>query len=93
MWKIYADSSKGVAVESTVESLRASLGGREGIQIDDVRYDFEAPLIEKGHKHYFLFQKRKCVEHEKELRATILLHEAGRGVSVPCDLDVLVTRI
>jgi len=94
MWKIYAASGKGVAVESTVESLRASLGDRKGVQIDDVRYDFEDPAIEKGRKHYFLFQKRKCFEHEKELRATILLPREGlRGMPVPCDLDVLVSRI
>ncbi|MFZ1156699.1 MAG: DUF2971 domain-containing protein, partial [Candidatus Sulfotelmatobacter sp.] len=93
MWKIYAASGKGVAVESTVEKLRASLGGKKDIQIDAVRYDFDDPVIEKGHKHYFLFQKRKCFEHEKELRATILLPHEGRGMPVPCDLDTLVTRV
>jgi hypothetical protein len=93
MWKIYAASGKGVAVESTVENLRASLGGRKDIQIDAVRYDFEDSTIEKGHKHYFLLQKRKCFEHEKELRATIVLAHESHGMQVPCDLDVLVTRI
>ena len=93
MWKIYAASGKGVAVESTVENLKASFGGRKGIQIDAVRYDFDDPVIEKGHKHYLLFQKRKCFEHEKELRATILLPDEGRGMPVLCDLDTLVIRV
>lgn len=93
MWKIYAASGKGVAIESTVENLRASLGGRKDIQIDAVRYDFDDPVIEKGHKRYFLFQKRRCFEHEKELRATLLLPCEGRGIPVPCDLGTLVTRV
>jgi hypothetical protein len=55
--------------------------------------DFDHDPTEKGHKHYGLFIKRKCFEHEKEVRATILLPEAGRGISIACDLDVLVTAV
>jgi hypothetical protein len=94
MWKLYSASGQGIAIESTVAQLRASLGSREGIQIDRVRYmDFDRDPIEKGHRHYGLFIKRKCFEHEKELRATILLQQEGRGIPVGCDLDVLVTCI
>lgn len=67
-------SGQAIAIESTVGQLRASLGRREGILIDSVRYaDFDHDEIEKSHKHYGLFMKRKSFEHEKELRATILL--------------------
>src|ERR1700728_2712741 len=52
----------------------------------------DAP-IEKGHQHNLLFIKRKSFEHEKEVRATLLLPEAGKGIPIPCDLDVLVTRV
>lgn len=55
--------------------------------------DFDQDPIEKGHKHYGLFIKRKCFEHQKEVRATILLQQEGQGASVPCDLDVLVSGI
>jgi hypothetical protein len=92
MWKLYSASGQGIAIESTVEQLRTSLGSLQGLQIDRVRYmDFDRDPIEKGHRHYGLFIKRKSFEHEKELRATILLPEEGKGVLVRCDLEVLVT--
>ena len=66
-----------------------------------MRYaDFDTAPIEKGHEHYGLFMKRRSFEHEKELRATILLRaeqwqlpEHDRGISVECDLDVLINRV
>jgi hypothetical protein len=101
MWKLYSASGQAIAVESTVGQLRASLGDAEGVIVDSVRYaDFDNDPIEKGHKHYSLFMKRKSFEHEKELRATILLPEEQwtipedqRGLAVPCDLNVLINRI
>jgi hypothetical protein len=94
MWKLYSASGQGIAIESTVEQLRASLGDMKGLQIDPIRYmDFDRDPIEKGHRHYGLFIKRKSFEHEKELRATILLPEPGKGTAVPCDLDVLVNCV
>jgi hypothetical protein len=101
MWKLYSASGQAVAIESTIGQLRASLGSREGIIIESVRYaDFENDPIEKGHRHYGLFMKRRSFEHEKELRATILLPEEQwslpekeRGISVACDLNVLINRV
>ena len=94
MWKLYSLLGQGIAVESTIGRLRVSLGNTEGVQIDAVRYmDFDQDPIEKGHRHYGLFIKRKCFEHEKELRATILLPQDGVGMPVRCDLDVLINRV
>ena len=94
MWKLYSASGQGIAIESTVGSLRAALGDRKDLQIDAVRYvDFDRDPIERGHRHYSLFLKRKCFEHESELRATILLPQKGIGTAVACDLDVLVNRV
>ncbi len=101
MWKLYSTSGQGIAIESTIGQLKTSLGDRAGLTIDSVRYaDFEQDPIEKGQKHYGLFMKRNCFEHEKELRATILLPdsqsflpEKDRGILVPCDLDVLINRV
>jgi hypothetical protein len=91
MWKLYSASGQGIAIESTVGRLKASLGDREDLIIDSVRYmDFDQDPIEKGQRHYGLFIKRKSFEYEKELRATVRLPEEGRGVSVSCDLDVLI---
>lgn len=94
MWKLYSASGRGIAIESTVGQLMASVESRKGVIVDRVRYiDFDQDPVEKGHKHYGLFIKRKSFEHEKEVRATILLQQEGQGASVPCDLDVLVSRI
>ncbi len=94
MWKIYSALGQGVAIESSVGNLRASLADRESLQIDAVRYmDFDNDPIEKGHGHYSLFIKRKCFEHEKELRATVLLPQEGVGALVACDLGLLVIRV
>jgi hypothetical protein len=94
MWKLYSASGQGIAIESSVEQLRASIGDRKDLVIDRVRYaDFDRDEIEKGHKHLSLFMKRKCFEHEKEVRATVLLPAQGKGILVPCNLDVLVTSL
>lgn len=55
--------------------------------------NFDADEIEKGHRHYGLFLKRKSFAHEQELRATILLPKPGSGTHVPCDLDGLIAKI
>ncbi len=83
MWKLYSASGPCIAIESTIGQLKISLNSRTDLHIDRVRYmDFDKDPIEKGHKHYGLFLKRKSFEHEKELRATVRLPEEGRGVSV-----------
>ena len=94
MWKLYSASGYGIAIESTIGQLQTSLNNAKGVIIDSVRYmDFDKDPIEKGHKHYGLFIKRKSFEHEKELRATIRLPQAGKGISVKCDLDTLISCI
>jgi len=96
MWKMYSHLGQGIAIESTVKQLRGSLLNREHLVIDSVRYvDFDNDPIDKGHKHYGLFQKRKSFEHEKELRATIPLEESdyGKGAFVRCDLKELINTI
>jgi len=93
MWQLYTAAGQGIAIESTRERLEAALTG-EGIIVDRVRYmDFETDEIEKGHSNYGLFLKRRSFAHEQELRATILLPEAGRGTQVSCDLNGLIAKI
>jgi hypothetical protein len=94
LWRLYSGSGGGVCIESTAERLTESLGKLEGLTIDSVSYvDFDRDPIEKGHGHYVLFMKRKSFEHEKELRAAILLKEPGQGQLVHCDLEKLISRI
>ena len=65
------------------------------VHTDPVRYmDFDNDPIDKGvHRHLMGFIKRKSFEHERELRALVMLPEPGRGASVPCDMNTLIARI
>lgn len=93
MWQIYTAAGQGIAIESTKAKLESALKG-DGIIVDQMRYmDFDRDEIEKGHRHYGLFIKRKSFEHERELRATILLPRPGAGTAVACDLNALIARI
>lgn len=93
MWQLYTAAGQGIAIESTKARLEGALKG-DGIIVDQVRYmDFDTDEIDKGHRHYGLFLKRKSFAHEQELRATILLPTPGAGTAVPCDLDALVAQI
>jgi hypothetical protein len=94
MWKLYSASGQGIAIESDKYQLRESILEKENLIIGDVRYmDFENDPIEKGYKNYGLFLKRKSFEHERELRATILLKKEGKGALVKCDPDALITQV
>jgi len=94
MWKLYSASGQGIAIESTEQQLKAAIVPSENLTIGRVKYvDFHKDPIEKGHKHYLLFLKRKSFEHERELRAILPLPEAGKGTLVKCDLETLITRI
>ena len=94
MWKLYSESGKGIAIESTVGQLKESLGNIEHLQFDMVRYsDFENDPIEVGHRHYLGFQKRGCFSYEREFRAMFMLHERGVGQNVPCDIEKLITTV
>lgn len=93
MWQLYTAAGQGIAIESTRDRLETTLKS-DGIIVDQVRYmDFDSDEIEKGHKHYGLFIKRKSFAHEQELRATILLPTPGSGTLVPCNLDGLIAQI
>jgi hypothetical protein len=39
------------------------------------------------------FIKRKSFEHERELRAVVMLPEPGKGVGIPYDMNTLIARI
>jgi len=94
MWKLYSTLGQGIAIESTSRRLEDSLADKSSLQIDRVRYvDFENDPIEKGHENYGLFLKRKSFEHERELRATILLKEQGKGEFAKCNLDILIKKV
>ena len=97
MWRLYGPAGAGIAIESTRERLEAAMkdSAPHPVHTDPVRYmDFDNDPIDKGgHRHLMGFIKRKSFEHERELRALVMLPEPGRGASVPCDMNTLIARI
>lgn len=75
MWKLYLQSSEGVAICSTFSKLKQSFNycGRN-INLGRVKYiDFKTDDITEGHytdQHPIVY-KRKSFEHEREIRAVI----------------------
>jgi hypothetical protein len=79
MWRLYSESGKAVAIETTVDALKAAIEARESehlVHIHRVKYvDFfdrslrPADCVVGGHLVPLL--KRKSYEHENEVRAFI----------------------
>jgi hypothetical protein len=94
MWKIYSALGSGIAIQSTVERLRDVLTPHPGININRVFYeDFDTAPIVKGRQSYFLLYKRLSFEHEREVRATVLLQTPGEGLEIGCDLARLIISV
>jgi hypothetical protein len=90
MWQLYGNCA---VIESTEERLKSAFN-RDGINIDDVRYmDFDNDPIEKGHQHYASFIKRMEFQHEREIRANVLLKVFGKGELIACDIEKLVVAV
>jgi hypothetical protein len=97
MWRLYGAAGAGIAIESTRERLEAALkdAAPHPVHVDSVRYmDFDSDSIDKGgHRHLMGFIKRRSFEHERELRALVMLPESGKGAAIPCDMNTLIVRI
>jgi hypothetical protein len=94
MWKLYSSLGQGIAIESTIERLKDSVLTEQKFDVQRVEYiDFEEAQEFNGTSSIFL--KRKSFEHEKELRAIVLLkgNDRGQGVFVKCDLDILINTV
>ena len=96
MWKLYSLHGQGIAIESTIGQLKASLANKQGLIVETVRYldfDKEEWKVQEGGPSVVVLLKRKSFEHEKELRAIITLSGGGKGTLVKCNLDRLITKI
>ena len=96
MWRLYGPTGAGIAIESTRARLEAALkdSAPHPVIIDPVRYmDFDDDPIDRGGGDPIGFIKRKSFEHERELRALVMLSEPGKGASVPCDMNTLIARV
>jgi hypothetical protein len=55
--------------------------------------DFDNDPIEKGHRHYASFIKRNEFQHEREMRANVLLKVFGKGELIDCNIERLVVAV
>jgi len=108
MWKLYLESSEGIAIQSTYYRLKSSIRDKSlPIHIYKVKYiDYEQDFMPGEFNVGPFFHKRKGFEHEHELRAVIQnwAYERGgekvlakpiadEGIYVKVDLDLLIDRI
>ncbi len=93
MWKLYSNSGQGIAIESTIGQLKASIASEESLEVVHVRYLAEDNPGDYDETMNTLAWKRKSFEHEKELRAIVTLNEKGKGKLVKCDLEKLINQI
>ncbi len=73
MWKLYLKSNEGIAIQSTYRQLKKSIIDEETVFIGKVKYiDFENEFINPKFIFAPLLYKRRCFEHEKEIRAIVI---------------------
>lgn len=94
LWRIYGgDTGQAVAIRTTFERLRMSLGDDLYIDIGRVRYvDLEKSFSDINEA---FFRKRKAFEHEREVRAVIRIYNypPENGFLRTIDIEELIERI
>jgi hypothetical protein len=92
MWRSYPAQS--VAIESTVGRLHGANRTDKNVIIENVRYmDFDRDPIERGYSQIILVLKRKSFEHEREVRAIVMLGDGHKGQLLDYDIDSLISHV
>ena len=106
MWRLYGGAT-GVAVHTTVGSLKNSLGTDRSVYIGSISYvDYDTAVIPMGNAFWPYLHKRLAFQHEQEVRAVVVefppsvgdrfdysVDVCEVGTRVPVDLGVLVAGI
>ena len=80
MWKLYSSIEDGVAIRTDFQSLSQSLIGHQDVYIGRVNYiDYDVTFVNEGDSFKPFINKRKSLEHEREVRALILEMPSGGG--------------
>jgi hypothetical protein len=82
MWKLFLQSSEGIAIRSTVGNLKKSfeISGTYEVNVAKVEYiDYETYVIPERNILDPFVHKRKSFEHERELRALTLIMPGKQG--------------
>ena len=91
MWRLYARDTEGVAIRTTFDRLKESLGGKQELCASAVQYvDYKVDAIPCGNGLLPLVHKRISFKHEQEVRVIFLQnsHNAAEGDSGGCYIDV-----
>jgi len=105
MWKAYSTAGSGIAIQTTVGSLKNAFREHNYIQQRKIIYiDNKVDSIPSGEPEGFFLQKRQCFYPESELRLMIMdappwsgvthqLRRTDGGVLLPIDIKNLVEQI
>lgn len=100
MWQLYTTNGEGIAIKSSFIRLCECFNDYvdKDVYIGKVKYiDFENTDIYNHHSLEPFINKRRCFEHEHELRAVILHSEEDRkikyGCNIPVNLESLIEKI
>jgi hypothetical protein len=74
MWKIYSLEKEGIAIQSNIERIKKCfVYDKNPFFIRPVRYiDYKTDKIKELHPTELFVRKRKCFEHEREIRVIVL---------------------
>ena len=100
MWRLYSLQGQGIAVQSSYDRLERSLHmALQELQIGVVNYhDYDSHSMQLGNIFFPAMSKRTSFDHEKELRiATLRIadneHPNPIGISVTCDVEILIEKV
>ena len=96
MWNLYLKCDEGVAIQTTYKRLKASIIDNEKVFLGNVRYiDYETESIYQFSNLEPFFHKRKCFEHEREVRAIVNFENeiSMDGLQISVDLENLIQNL
>jgi hypothetical protein len=98
MWSIYGRDHQGIAIVSSVETLReSSQNYAKPVYIGAVNYlDYTRELVSTDNGYIPFVTKRISFQHEHELRAVVRLSDeetTSTGISVPVNLNLLIQQV
>ena len=96
MWNLYLKCDEGVAIQTTYKRLKTSIIDNEKVFLGNVRYiDYETESIYQFSNLEPFFHKRKCFEHEREVRAIVNFENEilMDGLQISVDLENLIQNL
>lgn len=96
MWKLYMQTTEGIALQTTTQRLAAALGkSKRSIYMGKVRYiDYDRMSIGDNRDGLKLaMHKRASFAHEKEVRALLRDTSGKPGILVPIDVQMVAEAV